>query len=77
MSAAHTAYRLEMPTVSANAVRVPVTELEVGDLVFDVEGATRRLSSVRPGNDASVWIQRSDLNFVEHLRGMILVIRPN
>ena len=77
MSAAHTAQRIEMPTISANVRRVPVTELAVGDLVFDVEGATRRLSSVNRGHGSSVWIQRSDLNYVEHLSGMILVVRAH
>jgi hypothetical protein len=66
-----------MPTIGVTAVSVPVAELKVGDLVFDVEGATRRLASVRRSSDSSVWIQRSDLNYVEHLSGVILVIRPN
>jgi hypothetical protein len=35
------------------------------------------LSSVEQGMDSTVWIQRSDLSYVEHLIGSILVARPD
>jgi hypothetical protein len=74
MSAAPTAQRVERGALAPGAVEVRVTQLRAGDVVFDVQGLSHRLMSVRPGSAATVWIQRDDLNYVEHLSGGIIVL---
>lgn len=76
MSIAPTAYRVETRACSREVSVIPVTQLRPGDLVFDTEGIDHPLASVGLGMDATVWIQRSDLPYVEHLTGAILVARP-
>ena len=76
MSIAPTAYRVEAHTPSRAVRLIPVTQLAPGDLVFDTDGMTHPLVSVEPGMDSTVWIQRNDLPYVEHLTGAILVARP-
>ncbi|MBC9822820.1 hypothetical protein [Terrabacter sp. MAHUQ-38] len=75
MSIAPTAYRVESHAQSLGVSVVPVTQLSRGDLVFDTDGMTHSLVSVELGMDSTVWIQRSDLPYVEHLTGAILVAR--
>ena len=76
MSIAPTAYRVETQSHPFGVSVVPVTHLSPGDLVFDTDGMTHPLASVEVGMDSTVWIQRKDLPYVEHLTGAILVARP-
>ena len=76
MSIAPTACRVETRAHSGECRVIPVTELRPGDHVFDREGMDHPLVSVELGMDATVWIQRNDLPYVEHLTGAILVVRP-
>ena len=76
MSIAPTAYRVETQAHSREVSVIPVTQLRPGDHVFDREGMDHPLASVELGMDATVWIQRNDLPYVEHLTGAILVARP-
>jgi hypothetical protein len=76
MSIAPTAYRVEAQAHSRDVSVSPVTQLRPGDHVFDTEGMDHPLASVGLGIDATVWIQRNDLPYVEHLAGSILVARP-
>jgi hypothetical protein len=75
MSIAPTAYRVETHAPALDVSVVPVTELSVGDLVFDTEGIAHALVSVEVGMNSTVWIQRVDLPYVEHVTGAILVAR--
>ena len=75
MSIAPTAYRIETWGDSRGAGVIPVTQLRPGDVVFDTEGMTHPLASVDLGTDSTVWIQRNDLPYVEHLTGAIFVAR--
>jgi hypothetical protein len=77
MSIAPTAYRIETQAHWRSVSVIPVTQLRPGDLVFDTEGMGHPLASVELGMDSSVWIQRNDLPYVEHLTGAILVARPH
>ena len=76
MSIAPTAYRVETQAYAREVSVIPVTQLRPGDLVFDTEGMDHPLASVGLGMDGTVWIQRNDLPYVEHLTGAILVARP-
>lgn len=75
MSIAPTAYRIEGCSLAGRATAIPVTQLQAGDLVFDVDGLVHPLASVETGLDSTAWIHRQDLGYVEHLTGTIVVIR--
>ena len=75
MTTAPTAHRVERWPADPSAVMVPVTQLRSGDLVFDTEGFLHPVSSAEGGSAGSMWIQRRDLNYVEHLNGQIMVVR--
>ena len=77
MSIAPTAYRIETWGDSLATTVIPVTQLRPGDLVFDTEGMAHPLASVDVGTDATVWIQRKDLPYVEHLTGAICIAGRN
>jgi hypothetical protein len=74
MSIAPTARRIET-WGSRTTDNIPVTMLRPGDLVFDTDGMAHPLASVDAGTDSSVWVQRQDLPYVEHLTGTILIAR--
>jgi hypothetical protein len=75
MSIAPTAYRIESWGDSRGTSVIPVTQLRPGDLVFDTEGIAHPVAFADPGTDSTVWIQRTDLPYVEHLTGAIVIAR--
>ena len=75
MTSVATAHRVEALTGGLTADLLPVSQLRPGDRVFDLQGDLHPLVSVEPGSAGSVWIQRRDLNFAEHLVGRIMVVR--
>ena len=76
MATAHTAYRVERWSSDPSTVLLPVTQLRAGDLVFDTDGFLHPVASAEDGSAGSMWIQRRDLNYREHLSGQITVVRP-
>lgn len=70
-----TAHRVERWCADSATVLVPVAQLHAGDLVFDTEGFPHPLAMAEGGSSGSIWIQRCDLNYVEHLTGQIMVVR--
>lgn len=75
MAMAPTAHRVERWCVDLATMLVPVAQLHAGDLVFDAEGLPHPLARAEVGSSGSMWIQRCDLNYGEHLTGQIMVVR--
>lgn len=71
-----TAYRVE-PWLACMtpAEMVPVSQLRPGDLVFDTQGDPHPLILADRGSAGSMWIQRRDLDYAEHLQGEITIVR--
>jgi hypothetical protein len=76
MPASSTARRAERLATEPNASLVPVAALRPGDFVADMEGDLHPLATVSPAHDGSVWIQRKDLDYREHVHGSMTVVRP-
>ena len=74
MSIAPTAHRVEGSPLAGRATIIPVTRLRRGDLVFDTDGIEHPIVTVAAGSASTVWIQRSDLTYAEHLAGSILAV---
>lgn len=70
-----TAHRVEIWPEGMSAERVPVSQLRPGDLVFDTQGDLHPLILADRGSGGSIWIQRRDLDYAEHLQGEITVVR--
>ena len=75
MNPTATAHRAECLQGNRATETIPVTQLRPGDLVFDIQGDLHALVSAERGSAGSMWIQRHDLNHVEHLVGRIMVVR--
>jgi hypothetical protein len=70
---------VDITSLRPDAVQITGIELKVGDLVFDIQGGTHVLTSVRgPLSDGQISYKRADANYRERIgpADPITVVRP-